>query len=137
WLARTPAGATTGLWGRWPTWGIRCPTRPWATSCAGMNRPCAGEEPNDHLEGLYSPAHGRSRRHGFLHGRSADLARTGDVLRSIFHSPGEPEGLHRRNHGSSGGMLDASGSLQRDIGGDGTSQRLSLHVARSRYQVLP
>jgi hypothetical protein len=32
--------------------------------------------------------------------------------------------------------LDASGSLQRDIGGDGTSERLSLRVARSRCQVL-
>jgi len=39
WLARTPAGATTGLWERWPIWGIRCPTRPWATSCAGMESP--------------------------------------------------------------------------------------------------
>jgi hypothetical protein len=27
-----------------------------------------GEEPNDHLEGLHSPAYGRSRRHGLLHG---------------------------------------------------------------------
>src|SRR6516164_8609890 len=45
----------------------------------------------------------------------ADLARTGDVLRSVFHSLGEPEGLHRRNHGSSGGVLDASDGLQRDI----------------------
>jgi hypothetical protein len=41
------------------------------------------------------------------HGRSADLARTGDVLRSVFHSPGEPEGLHCWHHGSSGGVLDA------------------------------
>jgi hypothetical protein len=24
---------------RWPTWGIRCPTRPWATSCAGVESP--------------------------------------------------------------------------------------------------
>ena len=32
------------------------------------NRPCAGAEPNNHLEGLYSPAHGRSRRHRFFHG---------------------------------------------------------------------
>jgi hypothetical protein len=34
-LARTPGGITIGLWERWPTWGTRCPTRPWATSCAG------------------------------------------------------------------------------------------------------
>ena len=27
---------------------------------------CAREEPNDHLEGLHSPAHGRSRRRGLL-----------------------------------------------------------------------
>src|SRR5215469_5118217 len=39
WLARTPAGVTTGLWEHWPTWSIRCPTRPWATSCDGMESP--------------------------------------------------------------------------------------------------
>src|SRR6516164_1233488 len=39
WLARTPAGAMTGWWEHWPTWGIRCPTRPWAISCAGMETP--------------------------------------------------------------------------------------------------
>ena len=33
------------------------------------DRACAGAEQNDHLEGLHSPAHGRSRRHGLLHGR--------------------------------------------------------------------
>jgi hypothetical protein len=54
----------------------------------------------------------------------------------FFHSPGEPEGLHRWHHRSSGGVLDASDGLQRDIGGDGASERLSLRVARSRYQVL-
>jgi hypothetical protein len=30
--------------------------------------------------------------------RSADLARTGDGLRSVLHSPGPPEGLHRWHH---------------------------------------
>jgi hypothetical protein len=46
------------------------------------------------------------------------------------------EGLHCRHHRSSGDVLDASDGLQRDIGGDGASQRLSLLVARSRCQVL-
>jgi len=48
----------------------------------------------------------------------------------FFHSPGEPEGLHCWHHRSSGGVLDASDGLQRDI------ERLSLLVARSRCQVL-
>ena len=48
------------------------------------------------------------------HRRSADLARTGDLLCPIFHSPGEPEGFHRWNHRSSGGVLDASDGLQRE-----------------------
>jgi hypothetical protein len=51
----------------------------------------------------------------FFTGRGADLARTGDVLCPIFHSPGQPEGLHRWHHRSSGGVLDASGSLKRNI----------------------
>jgi hypothetical protein len=72
----------------------------------------------------------------FFTRRSADLARPGDVLRSIFHPPGEPQGLDRWHHRSSGGVLDAPDGLQRDIGGDGTAKRLSLRVARSRCQVL-
>ena len=51
----------------------------------------------------------------FFTGRGADLARPGHVLCPIFHSPGKPEGLPRWHHRSSGGVLDASGSLQRDI----------------------
>ena len=86
-----------------------------------------------HLLGFRSA---RSKDWPVNHRRSADLARTGDVLCSVFHSPGEPEGFHRRNHGSSGGGLDASDSLQRDIGGYGRSERLSLRFARSRCQVL-
>jgi hypothetical protein len=49
------------------------------------------------------------------YGRSTDLARPSHVLCPIFHSPWEPEGLHCWHHRSSGGVLDASGSLQRDI----------------------
>jgi hypothetical protein len=30
---------TTGWWERWPTWATRCPTRPWATFCAGVESP--------------------------------------------------------------------------------------------------
>jgi hypothetical protein len=48
----------------------------------------------------------------FFTGPGADLARTGDVLCPIFHSSGQPEDLHRWHHRSSGGVLDASGSLQ-------------------------
>jgi hypothetical protein len=51
-------------------------------------------------------------------------------------SPGEPEGLHRWHHRSSGGMLDAADGWQRDILGNGTTERLSLLVVRSRCQVL-
>jgi hypothetical protein len=72
----------------------------------------------------------------FFTGRGADLARLVTYYVLFFHSLGEPEGLHCWHHRSSGGVLDASGSLQRDLGGDGTSQRLSLRVARSRCQVL-
>src|SRR5215472_3357412 len=39
-LARENSGwAMTGLWEHWPIWAIRCPTRPWATSCAGRESP--------------------------------------------------------------------------------------------------
>jgi hypothetical protein len=39
----------------------------------------AAEKQNDHMEGVHSPAPGRSCWHGLLNGQSCDLARTGDV----------------------------------------------------------
>jgi len=70
--------------------------------------PGAAAEQNDHLEELYSPAYGCSSLRGLLHRRSADLAR-------LSSSTWRVAGLDRWNHRSSGGVLDASGSLQRDI----------------------
>jgi hypothetical protein len=50
----------------------------------------APERSQTTLEGLPSPPQRRSRRHGLLHSRTADLERPGNILCSIFHSPGEP-----------------------------------------------
>ena len=58
---------------------------------------CAGREPNDHLEGLHSPAHGRSRRHRLLQRRRADLTRTGDVLRCFRSASGSLEQRYKTN----------------------------------------
>jgi hypothetical protein len=79
WLARTPAGATTGLWEHRPIWDIRCPTRLSATSCAGMELPPVPERSQTttwrdfirrHMDVLAGT--------DFFTGRSADLARTDD-----------------------------------------------------------
>ena len=48
------------------------------------HRASAAEGQNDYLEGVHSPAYGCSGWHGLLYGRSADLARLGDLLRFIF-----------------------------------------------------
>src|SRR5215472_14410587 len=53
-------------------------------------------QPDDHLEGVHPPAHGRAVRSRLLHGRSAHLEGSGDVLRAVFHSPGQPASHHRR-----------------------------------------
>jgi hypothetical protein len=81
------------------------------------HRARTAEKPNDHLEGFHLPAYGRPCWHGLLHGRGADLARSGDVLCSLFHSPGQPAGIHRGDHRSSGCELDESGCAQCDVGG--------------------
>ena len=67
-------------------------------SAPPRDRASAGEEQNDHLEGVHSPAYGCASWHGLLHGRGADLARPGNLLCSVFHSPGQPAGVHRWNH---------------------------------------
>jgi hypothetical protein len=58
------------------------------------------------------PAYGRPRWHGLLHGGSADMARSGDVLCSIFPHL-DSLCVDRRNHRSSGRELDEPGSAIR------------------------
>src|SRR5215471_7682469 len=79
------------------------------------NSTCPQAEPDDHLEGVHPPAHGRSVRSGLLHGRSTHLEGSGDVLRAVFHSPGQPASHHRRDHRASRPELDATDSPKRDI----------------------
>ena len=44
------------------------------------DRACAGAEPNHHLEGLHSPAHGCSRRHRLLHQLTSQWLQGGRIL---------------------------------------------------------
>src|SRR5215467_11411866 len=68
----------------------------------------------------------------FFHGRSAHLERSGDVLRAVFHSPGQPASHHRRDHRASRPELDATDRPKRHTGALGLSESLSLRFARSR-----
>ncbi len=74
-----------------------------------QHRTGAQAKPNDHMEGFHPPAYGRADWNRFLHGRGADLAGPGDILRSVLYRTGDSKGDSRRNHQTSGRVLDAAG----------------------------
>jgi hypothetical protein len=68
WRERIPAGVTTASSEPWPTWGMRCRTRPSATSRPPWDRSRPEAESNHQLEGLHPQSHGRPGGNGLLHG---------------------------------------------------------------------
>src|SRR5665811_2188720 len=64
-----------------------------------------------------------------LHGGGPHAARTGDLLRAVFHSPREPQGGHCRDHRSPERAMDAANGPQRDHGGMRHPSGLSLSPA--------
>lgn len=106
--------------------------------CTRTSRPCSSTQakPKHHLEGIHSTPHGRDGRHRFLHGRSADVARPGDLLHPFLYSPGEPAGLPGRNYSASGPSLDGADGPQRDRRELGISGSAALRPARSGCEVL-
>ena len=50
-----------------------------------MISPSAGAEKDNHLAGVHSHAYGRARGHRFLHDRSVDVVRPGDMLYERSH----------------------------------------------------
>ena len=93
-----------------------------------LRRHCLGpvseRSKTDDLEGLHSPAHGRSCRHGFLHGRCANLARTGDVRGKIHESNLSMKALKRRFIVSALGMTTLCWAAD-----------LSLPIARTKTKL--
>ena len=83
----------SGLCGFGPDGGQRLEA---ARHCTG-----AKTKPEHDVEGIHSIAYGGIGRHGFLHGRSAELARLGNVLRVVLHSPGESSRQPSRDHTTS------------------------------------
>src|SRR5215471_5995130 len=83
----------SGLCGFGPDGGQRLEA---ARHCTG-----AKTKPEHDLEGIHSIAYGGIGRHGFLHGGSAELARLGNVLRVVLHSPGESSRQPGRDHTTS------------------------------------
>jgi putative transposase len=62
-------------------------------------------------------------------GGGPHAARTGDLLRAVFHSPREPQGGHRRDHRSPERAMDAANGPERDHGGMRCASGLSLSPA--------
>ena len=85
WRAKTAAGDMTGLRARWRIWAIRSRIERSATSSVGiisLQRPRGVERRPGRNSSL---AQERARRGRFLYPGSADLARSGHVLRAVLH----------------------------------------------------
>ncbi|MSO20554.1 MAG: helix-turn-helix domain-containing protein [Acidobacteria bacterium] len=79
-------------------------------------------------------AHERPGCYRLLHGRSADVARTGNVLRIVFHPSGHPSCFDCRHHLASRWCLDGTDRTQRHLGELGIPPKPPLPAPRS---VLP
>jgi hypothetical protein len=135
WHAKTLAGDTIGRSvGQSGARSLR-PDRGQHPALA-RHRARTGEEPNNHLERFHSRAYGRPRWHGLLHGRRAGLARPGDVLGSIFHSPGQPACVDRGNHRSSGCEWMSQVARNATLEELGYLRGCRYVFARSRLRVL-
>jgi hypothetical protein len=78
-------GATTGSWAPWPISGMCFPIRRLAMFCDGTAchpRRSASARP---VVGLHSNPLGAAGGHRFLHHTGAHAARSGDLLRAVFH----------------------------------------------------
>jgi putative transposase len=87
-------------------------------------------------EGIYPPASGRARGNRLLHRRGADLARLGDLLRSVLPASGDPTRKLGGHHAPPHRGVDDTDGSQRGGRGIRISAPLSLCAARPRCQVL-
>jgi hypothetical protein len=94
------------------------------------------KESDDDLEGVHPSAYGRASRNRFLHGRGADVARLGDVLRSVFPASGDSTRKLGGHHAASHRGVDDADGPQWGRRGIWISAPPSLCAARPRHQVL-
>src|ERR1017187_9482775 len=104
--------------------GRQCSATPRSTARAGA-------QAHDHLGDIHSGSPGGAGGDRLLHGGGPHAARTGDLLRAVFHSPREPQGGHRRDHRSPERAMDAANGPERDHGGMRHPSGLSLSDRKS------
>src|ERR1035437_9272309 len=102
--------------------GRQCSATPRSTARAGA-------QAHDHLGDIHSGSPGGAGGDRLLHGGGPHAARTGDLLRAVFHSPREPQGGHCRDHRSPERAMDAANGPERDHGGMRHPSGLSLSPA--------
>src|SRR4051794_19173960 len=88
------------------------------------------------MEGLHRLAHGRHRGNRLLYCRGPDLARFGDILRSVCDRTGNKESYAGRHHATSDAGMDGTGWAQPDRFRIRLASEPPLSVARPRYEVL-
>src|SRR5664280_679342 len=91
--------------------------------------PAPERKAHDHLDDIHSGSPGGAGGDRLLHGGGPHAARTGDLLRAVFHSPREPQGGHCRDHRSPERAVDATDGPERDHGGMWRPSRPSLSPA--------
>src|SRR3984893_13689849 len=91
--------------------------------------PPAPERKRDHLGDIHSGSFGGAGGDRLLHDGGLHAARTGDVLRAVFHPSREPQGGHRRDHRPPEWAVDAANGPERNHGGMRRPSILSLSPA--------
>src|SRR5215510_6161877 len=89
------------------------------------------------LGDIHSDPPGATGGDGLLHGGGSHAARTGDLLRAVFHPSREPPGGHRRHHPSPRRAKDGAARPERDHGGIRRLAGLSLSSPRWRHEIRP
>src|SRR5665811_388052 len=97
----------------------------------------AGAQAHDHLGGIHSGSPGGAGGDRLFHGGGPHAARTGDLLRAVFHPSREPQGGHRRDHRSPGSAADAANGRNVTMEGCGTLRdcRYLLHDRDTKYTI--
>src|SRR5664280_2079560 len=120
----------TGLWGLWPIWGYEVSDQTVGNVLQRHGLPPAPERKHTTTWATFIRAHlAVLAGDRLFHGGGPHAARTGDLLRAVFHPSREPQGGHRRDHRPPERAVDAANGPERDHGGMRHPSGLSLSRA--------
>src|SRR5262252_3173974 len=125
----------TESWARWLTWVSGCRIKRWPIFFAAITFRRPQAEADHQLERFYPCSHGRIGSDRLFHGGSADAAWLDDLLRAVFHTFGEPEGVVAgiTRHPDQEWMEQMARNVTMEDAGFLIQKRYLLHDRDSKY----